>query len=57
MARLARTIEKHLRGIINAIVKSISDVRVEGFNARTQRIKRLPTGEVSALPSCSTVAG
>ena len=40
MARVARTIEKHPRGIINAIVKGISNARTESLNARIQRIRR-----------------
>ena len=39
MARVARTIEKHLRGIINGIVKGISNARTDSLNARIQRIK------------------
>lgn len=44
MARLARTIEKRPCGIINVIVKGIFNVRMEGFNARMQRIKRNACG-------------
>ena len=44
MARVARTIEKHLRGIINAIVMGISNARTESLNARIQRIKRNACG-------------
>ena len=44
MARVARTIEKHLRGIINALVKGISNARTESLNARIQRIKRNACG-------------
>ena len=44
MVRVARTIEKHLRGIINAIVKGISNARTESLNARIQRIKRNACG-------------
>lgn len=44
MARVARTIEQHLRGIINAIVKGVSNARTESINARIQRIKRNACG-------------
>lgn len=44
MTRVARTIEKHLRGIINAIVMGISNARTESINARIQRIKRNACG-------------
>ena len=44
MARVAGTIEKHLRGIINAIVMGISNARTESINARIQRIRRNACG-------------
>lgn len=44
MMRVARTIEQHLRGIINAIVNGISNARTESLNARIQRIKRNACG-------------
>ena len=45
MVRVARTIEKHLRGIINAILKDISNARQECLNARIQRIERNACGD------------
>ena len=40
MMRVDRAIEKHLRGIINAIVMGVSNARTESINARIQRIEQ-----------------
>jgi transposase len=42
--KVARTIEKHLWGIINAIVLRTTNAAAEGMNSRIQRVKRMACG-------------
>jgi transposase len=42
--RVARMIQEHLWGIINAIVLGVTNGRAEGLNSKIQRIKRMACG-------------
>ena len=44
MVRVVCTIEQHLRGIISATIKSVSNAWAESLNARIQRIMRNACG-------------
>ncbi len=42
--RVARMIRKHLEGILNAIVLSVSNAGSESVNAKIQKVKRMACG-------------
>lgn len=42
--KAARTIRNHLWGIVNAVVHSVSNARLESINARIQRVKKAACG-------------
>ncbi len=44
MKRVAKLIEGHLEGIINAVVHRASNAAAESVNSRIQRIKRMACG-------------
>ena len=44
MRKTARTIRDHLRGIINAIVKRVTNAVAESINSGIQRVKRMACG-------------
>ncbi len=42
--KVARMIDKHLWGILNAIVFGITNAHAEGINSRIQHIKKMASG-------------
>ena len=44
MISVARMLERHLEGILNAIVLHATNALAEGINSRIQRIKRMACG-------------
>ena len=44
MRQVARMIQKHLEGILNAIVKSVTNAGAESINAKIQKLKRQACG-------------
>jgi len=44
MKRVARTVQRHLGGIVNALVLKATNAASESMNAKIQRIKRRACG-------------
>ena len=44
MRRVARTVKRHLWGILNAVVLRVTNARAEGLNAKIQRLKSVAHG-------------
>ncbi|HEX9894118.1 MAG TPA: ISL3 family transposase [Gemmatimonadales bacterium] len=44
MRKVARSIRKHLEGILNAIVAGVTNARAEALNTQIQRLKRMACG-------------